>query len=122
MITVDDGIRKLKLLDAKGKVWTQDMILQVDDKAVSLVDLESKVRCPLTPPFPPYAPPEWGGHLFKAQETSSLGKGVGSKDPLLKAALEVWLCEQQTVSPTELRKPPYLGALIQLLEPVIGGF
>ncbi|XP_066489475.1 epidermal growth factor receptor kinase substrate 8 isoform X3 [Tiliqua scincoides] len=42
MITVDDGIRKLKLLDAKGKVWTQDMIFQVDDKAVSLVDLESK--------------------------------------------------------------------------------
>ncbi|XP_062990918.1 epidermal growth factor receptor kinase substrate 8 isoform X2 [Elgaria multicarinata webbii] len=42
MITVDDGIRKLKLLAAKGKVWTQDMILQVDDKAVSLVDLESK--------------------------------------------------------------------------------
>ncbi|XP_060101863.1 epidermal growth factor receptor kinase substrate 8 isoform X3 [Heteronotia binoei] len=42
MITVDDGVRKLKLLDAKGKVWTQDMILQVDDKAVSLVDLESK--------------------------------------------------------------------------------
>uniref|UniRef100_A0A8B9GRT2 Epidermal growth factor receptor kinase substrate 8 n=1 Tax=Amazona collaria TaxID=241587 RepID=A0A8B9GRT2_9PSIT len=42
MITVEDGIRKLKLLNAKGKVWTQDMILQVDDKAVSLVDLESK--------------------------------------------------------------------------------
>ncbi|XP_025019010.1 epidermal growth factor receptor kinase substrate 8 isoform X1 [Python bivittatus] len=42
MITIDDGIRKLKLLDAKGKVWTQDMVLQVDDKAVSLVDLESK--------------------------------------------------------------------------------
>ncbi|XP_006888542.1 PREDICTED: epidermal growth factor receptor kinase substrate 8 [Elephantulus edwardii] len=42
MITIDDGIRKLKLLDAKGKVWTQDMILQVDDKAVSLIDLESK--------------------------------------------------------------------------------
>ncbi|XP_054974308.1 epidermal growth factor receptor kinase substrate 8 isoform X2 [Sorex araneus] len=42
MITVDDGIRKLKLLDAKGKVWTQDMILQVDDRSVSLIDLESK--------------------------------------------------------------------------------
>lgn len=42
MITVDDGIRELKLLDAKGKVWTQDMILQVDEKAVSLIDLESK--------------------------------------------------------------------------------
>lgn len=50
MITVDDGIRKLKLLDAKGKVWTQDMILQVDDRAVSLIDLESKasfVKCVL---------------------------------------------------------------------------
>ncbi|XP_032895445.1 epidermal growth factor receptor kinase substrate 8 isoform X11 [Amblyraja radiata] len=42
MITVDDGIRKLKLLDAKGKVWTQDMLLQVDEKSVSLIDLESK--------------------------------------------------------------------------------
>ncbi|XP_038627982.1 epidermal growth factor receptor kinase substrate 8 isoform X2 [Tachyglossus aculeatus] len=41
MVTVDDGIRKLRLLLAKGRVWTQDMILQVDDKAVSLVDLES---------------------------------------------------------------------------------
>ncbi|KAK1341345.1 hypothetical protein QTO34_017750 [Cnephaeus nilssonii] len=44
MITIDDGIRKLKLLDAKGKVWTQDMILQVDDRAVSLIDLESKAK------------------------------------------------------------------------------
>ncbi|XP_063785503.1 epidermal growth factor receptor kinase substrate 8 isoform X3 [Pseudophryne corroboree] len=42
MLTVDDGIRKLKLLDAKGKVWTQDMFLQVDDKGVSLYDIESK--------------------------------------------------------------------------------
>ncbi|XP_038667067.1 epidermal growth factor receptor kinase substrate 8a isoform X4 [Scyliorhinus canicula] len=42
MITVDDGIRKLKLLDAKGKVWTQDMLLQVDEKAASLIDMESK--------------------------------------------------------------------------------
>ncbi|XP_077324729.1 epidermal growth factor receptor kinase substrate 8 isoform X5 [Lithobates pipiens] len=42
MLTVDDGIRKLKLLDAKGKVWTQDMYLHVDDKGVSLSDIESK--------------------------------------------------------------------------------
>uniref|UniRef100_A0A667YUL1 EGFR pathway substrate 8a, signaling adaptor n=1 Tax=Myripristis murdjan TaxID=586833 RepID=A0A667YUL1_9TELE len=42
MITVDDGIRKLRLLDAKGKVWTQEMLLQVEEKAVSLIDLETK--------------------------------------------------------------------------------
>lgn len=44
MITVDDGVRRLRLLDAKGKVWTQDMVLQVEEKSVSLIDLESKVR------------------------------------------------------------------------------
>lgn len=43
MITVDDGIRRLRLLDAKGKVWTQEMLLQVEDKAVSLIDLDSQV-------------------------------------------------------------------------------
>ncbi|XP_060758852.1 epidermal growth factor receptor kinase substrate 8a isoform X3 [Neoarius graeffei] len=42
MLTIDDGIRKLRLLDAKGKVWTQEMLLQVDDKAVSLIDADSK--------------------------------------------------------------------------------
>uniref|UniRef100_A0A8C1V7Y4 Epidermal growth factor receptor kinase substrate 8-like protein 1 n=1 Tax=Cyprinus carpio TaxID=7962 RepID=A0A8C1V7Y4_CYPCA len=42
MLTIEDGIRKLRLLDAKGKVWTQDMILQVDGKAVSLIDHDSK--------------------------------------------------------------------------------
>ncbi|XP_072528770.1 epidermal growth factor receptor kinase substrate 8a isoform X3 [Salminus brasiliensis] len=42
MITIEDGIRKLRLLDAKGKVWTQDMLLQVDDKAVSLIDPDTK--------------------------------------------------------------------------------
>ncbi|XP_067284673.1 epidermal growth factor receptor kinase substrate 8a isoform X3 [Pseudorasbora parva] len=42
MLTIEDGIRKLRLLDAKGKVWTQDMILQVDGRAVSLHDNDSK--------------------------------------------------------------------------------
>ncbi|XP_073420720.1 epidermal growth factor receptor kinase substrate 8 isoform X6 [Dendrobates tinctorius] len=44
VLTIEDGIRKLKLLDAKGKVWTQDMYLQVDDKAVSLFDIETKTE------------------------------------------------------------------------------
>ncbi|XP_061085229.1 epidermal growth factor receptor kinase substrate 8a [Conger conger] len=42
VITIEDGVRKLRLLDAKGKVWTQDMLLQVDERAVSLVDAETK--------------------------------------------------------------------------------
>ncbi|XP_053717643.1 epidermal growth factor receptor kinase substrate 8a isoform X3 [Synchiropus splendidus] len=42
MITVDDGIRRLRLLDAKGKVWTQEMMLQVEEKSVSLIDQETK--------------------------------------------------------------------------------
>lgn len=46
MLTIDDGIRKLRLLDAKGKVWTQEMLLQVDDKAVCLIDADNKVRWP----------------------------------------------------------------------------
>lgn len=47
-MSVEDGLRKLKLLDAKGKVWTQDMVLQVDEKAVSLVDADTKVTVMLT--------------------------------------------------------------------------
>ncbi|KAM3587993.1 uncharacterized protein V6R79_018422 [Siganus canaliculatus] len=42
LITVDDGIRRLRLLDAKGKVWTQEMLLQVEEKGISLIDQESK--------------------------------------------------------------------------------
>ncbi|XP_053506619.1 epidermal growth factor receptor kinase substrate 8a isoform X4 [Ictalurus furcatus] len=42
MLTIDDGIRKLRLLDAKGKVWTQEMLLQTDDKAVRLIDADTK--------------------------------------------------------------------------------
>lgn len=43
MITVDDGVRRLRLLDAKGKVWTQEMVLQVEEKSVILIDPETKV-------------------------------------------------------------------------------
>lgn len=44
LVTVDDGVRRLRLLDAKGKVWTQEMLLQVEEKSVSLIDQETKVR------------------------------------------------------------------------------
>ncbi|CAN9508335.1 unnamed protein product [Ophioblennius macclurei] len=42
LITVEDGVRRLRLLDAKGKVWTQEILLQVEEKSVSLIDLETK--------------------------------------------------------------------------------
>ncbi|XP_024143276.1 epidermal growth factor receptor kinase substrate 8a isoform X2 [Oryzias melastigma] len=42
MMSVDDGVRRLRLLDAKGKVWTQEVLLQVEERAVTLMDLETK--------------------------------------------------------------------------------
>ncbi|XP_072128023.1 epidermal growth factor receptor kinase substrate 8-like protein 1 isoform X2 [Mobula birostris] len=40
--TVEESIKKLKSLDSKGRIWTQEMLLQVNTSAVSLVDIESK--------------------------------------------------------------------------------
>lgn len=45
MVSVEDGVRRLRLLEAKGKVWTQEMVLQVEKKNVSLLDPDSKVPC-----------------------------------------------------------------------------
>ncbi|CAL8405168.1 unnamed protein product [Arctogadus glacialis] len=42
MVTAEDGVRRLRLLDAKGKVWTQDMLLQVEEKTVSLIDQDTQ--------------------------------------------------------------------------------
>lgn len=48
MVTVDDGVRRLRLLEAKGKVWTQEMVLQVEEKSVSLLELDTQVACTCT--------------------------------------------------------------------------
>lgn len=40
--TVDDAIRKLVQLSSKEKVWTQEMLLQVNDKSLRLLDVESQ--------------------------------------------------------------------------------
>ncbi|XP_039264480.2 epidermal growth factor receptor kinase substrate 8-like isoform X1 [Styela clava] len=42
LLTADDGIRKLKLLDARGKIWAQEALMQVDGKAVKLFDQQSQ--------------------------------------------------------------------------------
>ncbi|XP_074532854.1 epidermal growth factor receptor kinase substrate 8-like protein 2 isoform X2 [Halichoeres trimaculatus] len=40
--TVDDAIKKLVLLDSRDKIWTQEMLLQVTDKAVRLLDCDTQ--------------------------------------------------------------------------------
>lgn len=40
--SVDDAIRKLVQLSSKDKIWTQEMLLQVDDRCVRLLDAESQ--------------------------------------------------------------------------------
>ncbi|XP_029440883.1 epidermal growth factor receptor kinase substrate 8-like protein 1 isoform X2 [Rhinatrema bivittatum] len=40
--TVEDAIRKLSAMDGKGKIWTQEMLLQVNSNSVKLLDVESK--------------------------------------------------------------------------------
>uniref|UniRef100_A0A672GMU6 Epidermal growth factor receptor kinase substrate 8-like protein 2 n=1 Tax=Salarias fasciatus TaxID=181472 RepID=A0A672GMU6_SALFA len=42
IITVDDAIKKLALLDSKDKIWTQEMLLQVSDKSVRLLDCDTQ--------------------------------------------------------------------------------
>uniref|UniRef100_A0A669QSP6 Epidermal growth factor receptor kinase substrate 8-like protein 2 n=1 Tax=Phasianus colchicus TaxID=9054 RepID=A0A669QSP6_PHACC len=42
IVTVDDAIRKLLLLNSKEKIWTQEMLLQVNDKSIRLLDCESQ--------------------------------------------------------------------------------
>lgn len=41
---VDDCLERLKYLDATGRVWGQDMFLEVRDRALRLLDIESQVN------------------------------------------------------------------------------
>uniref|UniRef100_A0A8C5ULX2 Epidermal growth factor receptor kinase substrate 8-like protein 2 n=1 Tax=Microcebus murinus TaxID=30608 RepID=A0A8C5ULX2_MICMU len=43
IVSVDDAIRKLVQLSSKEKIWTQEMLLQVNDKSLRLLDIESQV-------------------------------------------------------------------------------
>ncbi|XP_070566544.1 LOW QUALITY PROTEIN: epidermal growth factor receptor kinase substrate 8-like [Ptychodera flava] len=42
VLTVEDSIRKLKLMDAKGKIWSQEMTLQLTDREIILIDNETQ--------------------------------------------------------------------------------
>ncbi|KAK3526130.1 hypothetical protein QTP70_016115, partial [Hemibagrus guttatus] len=39
--TAEDAIKKFILLESKGKIWTQEMLLQVSDKAIKLLDCDT---------------------------------------------------------------------------------
>ncbi|KAM4702544.1 epidermal growth factor receptor kinase substrate 8-like protein 1 isoform 2-T3 [Rhinophrynus dorsalis] len=47
--TVEDAIRKLNAMDAKGKVWIQEMVLQVNSSSVKLLDVDSKEELEVYP-------------------------------------------------------------------------
>lgn len=58
IVTVDDAIRKLILLNSREKIWTQEMLLQVNDKSIRLLDCESQVpRAPRQLPQGPQRVP-----------------------------------------------------------------
>lgn len=40
---VEDCVNRLKMMDAQGQVWGQDMILQVTNNKLQLVDTEAEV-------------------------------------------------------------------------------
>lgn len=42
--STDDCVAKLKNLESRGKVWGQDMVLQVQGGRLQLCDVETKVR------------------------------------------------------------------------------
>lgn len=43
IVSVEDAIRKLVQLSSKEKIWTQEMLLQVNDQSLRLLDIESQV-------------------------------------------------------------------------------
>lgn len=42
IVSVEDAIRKLVQLSSKEKIWTQEMLLQVNDQSLRLLDIESQ--------------------------------------------------------------------------------
>lgn len=43
LVSVEDATRKLSVMDSQGKIWVQEMLLQVNGSAIKLFDVDSKV-------------------------------------------------------------------------------
>lgn len=44
LTSVEDAIRKLCIMDKQGKIWVQEMLLQVNGSAIKLLDINTKVQ------------------------------------------------------------------------------
>uniref|UniRef100_H9GNP9 Uncharacterized protein n=1 Tax=Anolis carolinensis TaxID=28377 RepID=H9GNP9_ANOCA len=42
LASVEDATRKLSVMDAQGKIWVQEMLLQVNGSSIKLFDIDSK--------------------------------------------------------------------------------
>jgi len=43
ILTVSDCVRKLQILEARGKIWSQELMMMVDDEAIRLIDYQTTV-------------------------------------------------------------------------------
>lgn len=58
--TLDDCMAKLKRLDAKSRLWPQEMIMEVQGGYLLLCDIETKVGCCVPQEFKKITPTRLG--------------------------------------------------------------
>lgn len=108
IVSVDDAIRKLVQLSSKEKIWTQEMLLQVNDKSLRLLDMESQVG-PLCP--------GGGGARAKGGPAGPAARGPESREPAPGVRLPCGVCPPAAQSRAWLGQ----GVCVQELWPLPRG-